>query len=58
MARYLRIVLVCTNVKYYVVIVLMDFVFILLNEKAGSYVEEEKFNVVCWANSHSIYGRL
>jgi hypothetical protein len=37
---------------------LMAFVFILLNEKAGSYVEEEKFNVVCWANSHSIYGRL
>tara|TARA_B110000014_G_C20065860_1_gene555475 strand:- start:391 stop:567 length:177 start_codon:yes stop_codon:yes gene_type:complete len=58
MARYLHLVFVCTNVKYYVVIVLMAFVLILFNEKAGSYVEEDKFNVVCWADSHSIYGRL
>jgi energy-converting hydrogenase Eha subunit H len=58
MARYLRIVFPCTNVKYFVVIVLMAFVLILLIEKAGSYVEKDKFNVVCWADSHSIYGRL
>jgi len=58
MAWYLHLVFVYTNVKYYAVIVLMAFVLILFNEKAGSYVEEDKFIVVCWADSYSIYCRL